>query len=295
MPQRFGVIGCGYVGSAVCRRLRLAGHDVLATTRDRSRFEALKNLGVTPAQLNIASDQADFSFIDQLDGLLISVAPTRKDESYEEVFSKGISNLVQALRQRPEQKPLHITYISTVGVFGDQGGQTVSEGSPLDISHPINRLLINAELALHGLQGGNTTVCTLRLGGIYGPGRDMVSLVKDAAGQRIARDGDHIPAWTHLDDITRGVQFAWDRDLNGTFNLVDDMRLSRRELSNAICEHSGLPPVIWCGAPRGARVVNAVVSNAKIKRQGFSFHSPSMLHRRTLQRSDLSSRVKAHS
>lgn len=281
MTRRFGVIGCGYVGSAVCRRLSFAGHDVLATIRDEARFPRVEALGATPTLLDLASDHANFSFLEELDGLLISVAPTRQEESYEEVFSKGIKNLIQALKICPRHRPLHITYISTVGVFGDQGGQEVGEGSPLDRSHPINRLLIEAEQQLLDLQGPNWSVCVLRLGGIYGPGRDMVSLVQRAAGRQISRDGDHIPAWTHLEDISRGVEFAWSHDLKGTFNLVDDMRLSRRQLSNIICERRGLPPVIWCGAPSGARVVNASVSNAKIKRRGFTFLSPSMLGRST--------------
>ena len=128
MPQRFGVIGCGYVGSAVCRRLRFAGHEVLATIRDEARFPRVEALGATPTLLDLVSDQANFSFLQELDGLLISVAPTRQEESYEEVFSKGIKNLVQALKTCPRHRPLHITYISTVGVFGDQGDKRCARG-----------------------------------------------------------------------------------------------------------------------------------------------------------------------
>lgn len=93
MPQRFGVIGCGYVGSAVCRRLRFAGHAVLATIRDEARFPRVEALGATPTLLDLVSDQANFSFLEELDGLLISVAPTRQEESYEEVFSKESKTL----------------------------------------------------------------------------------------------------------------------------------------------------------------------------------------------------------
>jgi hypothetical protein len=137
--------------------------------------------------------------------------------------------------------------------------------------------LIGSEQQLPGLQDPNRSVCGLRLGGIDGAGRVMVSLAQQAAGRHNSRDGDHMPAWTHLEDISRGVEFDWPHDLEVTFNLVDDMRLSRRRLPDIMCEPRGLHPVIWCGAPSGARVVNTTVSNSKIKRRGFVFLSPSML------------------
>jgi hypothetical protein len=45
----------------------------------------------------------------------------------------------------------------------------------------------------------------------------------------------------HLEGISRGVEFAWSHGLEGTFNLVDGIRLSRRQLSNIICERRGCP------------------------------------------------------
>jgi nucleoside-diphosphate-sugar epimerase len=118
----------------------------------------------------------------------------------------------------------------------------------------------------------------LRLGGIYGPGRDMVSMIKQAAGEQIPKNGNDIPAWSGIFDITNGVSFAFSNKLIGIYNLVDDMQLSRRELSNEICDIDGLPPVIWANenAP-GARSMNAKVTNNKIKSKGFRLSTPSML------------------
>ena len=106
----------------------------------------------------------------------------------------------------------------------------------------------------------------MRLGGIYGTGRDMVSMIKQAAGEQIPKNGNDVPAWSGIFDITNGVSFAFNNQLVGTYNLVDDMQLSRRELSNEICDIDGLPPVIWANENSpGARTMNAKVSNEKIK------------------------------
>ena len=78
--------------------------------------------------------------------------------------------------------------------------------------------------------------------------------------------------------IIRGVEFAFSRQLQGIYNLVDDLQLSRRELSNALCDAKGLPPVIWENQDRSdVRIFNARVSNARLRQMGFRPKVASML------------------
>ena len=148
----------------------------------------------------------------------------------------------------------------------------------MDAHSPVNALLRAAEeLVLH-LSSDNLKICVLRLGGIYGPGRDMVSMIRQAAGQQVPKYGDAVTAWSNIVDITRGIHFAYERQLEGIYNLVDDMQLSRRELSTMICDLDGLPPVLWSHTPSPTeRNMNARVSNTKLKNEGFQLISPSML------------------
>ena len=274
----YGVIGCGYVGSDVAVRMKYAGHRVVGTTRSAERFSELKHLVNEAHQLDLTDPNADFSFLESLDGLLISVAPTQRSEGYDSVFSRGMSTLTRALRCRQSSQPLHVTLISSAGVYGDQQGQSVDEETRLDTSNPANALLASAEDMILSIDRPDTTICVLRLGGIYGPGRNMVAMIQRAAGQQVPKDGNAIPAWSGILDITKGVQFAFDERLQGIYNLVDDMQLSRRELSTVICDREGLPPVLWgYSEPQGSRSLNAKVSNRKIKAAGFALSSPSML------------------
>lgn len=274
----FGVIGCGYVGSDVAVHLKYAGHQLIGTTRSPERMPALQEVVHEAHQLDLTDAAADFTFLEQLDGLLISVAPTQQSEGYNSVFASGLRNLTRALRCRRSTRNLHITLISSAGVYGDQQGNGVNEDSPCDTSNPVNALLASAEDLLRNIDRPDTKICILRLGGIYGPGRDMVAMIRRAAGQQVPKNGNAIPAWSSILDITRGVHFAFQQGLEGTYNLVDDMQLSRRELSTLICDREGVPPVLWGHSePAGARMMNARVSNDKIKAAGFSFQSPSML------------------
>ena len=274
----FSVIGCGYVGSFVAASMKNQGHYVVGTTRSSQRFAELRNVVNEPISLDLAQQDCDFSFLEDQQGLLISVAPTQNGDGYQSVFSSGIRNLARALRCRQSTEPLHVTYISSAGVYGDQQGELVSEESAVDSLNPVNAMLVEAENVLLTIDRPDTKICVLRLGGIYGSGRDMVAMIKQAAGEQIPKNGNDVPAWSGIYDITNGVSFAFSNQLFGTYNLVDDMQLSRRDLSNEICDIDGLPPVIWANENTpGARAMNAKVSNQKIKLEGFRLSSPSML------------------
>lgn len=274
----YSVIGCGYVGSFVAASMKNQGLYVVGTTRTPQRFAELRNVVNEPIALDLAQQDCDFSFLEDQEGVLISVAPTQNGEGYQSVFSNGIRNLARAIRCRQSTRPLHVTYISSAGVYGDHQGQTVTEDSTVDGLNPVNAMLVEAENVLLTIDRPDTKICVLRLGGIYGPGRDMVAMIKQAAGEQIPKNGSDIPAWSGIFDITNGVSFAFSKQLVGIYNLVDDMQLSRRELSNEICDIDGLPPVIWANENMpGARAMNAKVANEKIKSEGFQLSSPSML------------------
>ena len=278
MVNGYGVIGCGYVGTAVAMRMKRAGHAVTATTRSSENVHELRRLMDDVQQLDITDPNLDLSFLADLEGLLISVAPTRQNQSYGDVFAQGMRNLAGALRRRTSTQPLHITYISSVSVYGDQQGREVTEHASVDSSSAVNGMLAAAEELMLDIDRPDTAICVLRLGGIYGPGRDMVAMIREAAGQQVPKNGNAINAWSGLVDIARGVQFVSERKLTGIYNLVDDMQLSRRELSTLICDEEGLPPVLWShGSSANERSINARVSNQKLKDAGFELMSPSML------------------
>ena len=278
MVHGYGVIGCGYVGTAVAMRMKRAGHAVTATTRSPENVHELRRLMDDVQQLDITNPNLDLSFLADLEGLLISVAPTRQNQSYGDVFAQGMRNLAGALRRRTSTQPLHITYISSVSVYGDQQGREVTEQASVDSTSAVNGMLAAAEELMLDIDRPDTAICVLRLGGIYGPGRDMVAMIREAAGQQVPKNGNAINAWSGLVDIARGVQFVSERKLTGIYNLVDDMQLSRRELSTLICDEEGLPPVLWShGSSANERSINARVSNQKLKDAGFELMSPSML------------------
>ena len=281
MAGRFGIVGCGYVGSAVAVHMRSNGFEVTGTTTSPDRLGDLCAVVDHPRIFKACDSSADTSFLDQLDGLLIAMAPTTatyEEDQYRSVYGEAIPSLVRAIQQRTAQRSLHVSYLSSAGVYGDKGGQVVNELTPPDLSNSTNALLAGAESSVLALNSPSVQASVLRLGGIYGPGKNIPDYIRRASGHQVPKNGNHINAWVHLMDIIRGVDFAFQRRLQGLYNLVDDMQMTRRELSNALCDEEGLPPVIWDNHDRpDARIFNARVSNARLRAMGFTPRIASML------------------
>ena len=282
MAGSYGIIGCGYVGSAAALHFRRLGYEVTGTTTGPGRLAELCHVVDYPRLFRAGDATTDLSVLDGLDGVLIAMAPTGNtvaSDQYKAVYGEAVPSLVQAIQSRVGRRPMHVTYLSSAGIYGDQSGQLCNELTPPDRTHPTNALLADAEAAVLSLnQAAETPACVLRLGGIYGPGMDIASHIQAASGQCVPKNGNHINAWIHLQDIIRGVDFAVSRQLQGIYNLVDEMQFTRRELSNALCDSQGLPPVIWENIDRpDARIFNARVSNARLRALGFCPDVTSML------------------
>ncbi len=120
-------------------------------------------------------------------------------------------------------------------------------------------------------------VCILRLGGIFGPDRELLKIYSRVAGTTLPGDGNEPANWIHLDDIVGAVEFARLHRLQGIYNVVNDANLLRREIIDKVCETHHLPKVAWDSSQQSTRLFNAKVSNQKIKDAGFKLIRPEMI------------------
>ena len=199
---------------------------------------------------------------------------TYEEDQYQAVYGKAIPALVEALKHRSSHRPLHVSYLSSAGIYGNQSGELCTELTPPDLSSSTNALLADAESAVLSLNNDSATpACVLRLG-IYG-GQKYFSYILSASGQCVPKNGNHINAWVHLQDIIRGIDF-----IDAVFKAFTTLMTtcSSRAATNALCDEEGLPPVIWENHDRaGARIFNARVSNARLRQLGFRPSISSML------------------
>ena len=279
--ERRAILGCGYVGEAVAKSWKQEGHALWGTTTRRERLPELVDLVENPLVFDSTDPSSSLDFAADLDGILVSFAPSKSSSvelsQYEQTFLGGLQRLIETLNRRPVSSPLQLVHLSSCGVYGNRQGALTSESDPTDSNHPVNSVLVRAEQMIASVRSESIKVCVLRLGGIYGPGRDIPAMLLSAAGGLVQRNGLNVPCWIHRDDIVRGINFAFDQGLNDTYNLVNDTQYNGQELTNRLCERAGLPLAKWLTRDTSDRILNARVSNEKLKQLGFSLSHPCMV------------------
>lgn len=138
--------------------------------------------------------------------------------------------------------PARFVYISTTGVYGDRGGQTVSEATPVNPSNTRSARRVAAEALLADWAGDNDCeLLVLRAPGIYGPGR--LGLERIEAGlpvicEESANPGNRI----HVDDLASCCIAALSTDAPaGIYNVGDDDHRSPTWFTGEVARQSGLP------------------------------------------------------
>lgn len=115
-----------------------------------------------------------------------------------------------------------LCYYSTVGVYGDFGGDWIDETAPLVPRNARSDRRVVAEQAWRDYAAERgVPLAILRLAGIYGPGRSTFDKLAAGTSQRIVKPGQVFNR-VHVADIGRITALAAEARLAGTFNLSDD-------------------------------------------------------------------------
>ncbi len=115
-----------------------------------------------------------------------------------------------------------LCYYSTVGVYGDFGGDWIDETVPLVPRNMRSDYRVVAEQQWRDYAAERGVPLTiLRLAGIYGPGRSTFDKLREGTARRVIKQGQVFNR-IHVEDIARVTLLAGEKRLNGTFNMADD-------------------------------------------------------------------------
>lgn len=252
------IAGCGYVGGALAAKLVDAGDAVTTLRRSATPVPGASllqaNLFSLP-ELRVAIRGATF------DAVVYSASPDgRSDEAYRRAYVEGLGNVLAT------NETTNIILVGSSGIQERGDGEWVDEDTPITPEGFVARRLVEAE-ALVRRRGGTT----LRLAGIYGPGRERLIDNVEAGEASIPEE----PIFTnriHRDDAAgmiahlirqekrRDVYFGCDLE---AAPYGDVLRFIAKELS---------VPAPSTG--EASRRSNKRIRSARIVRSGYKFLYP---------------------
>jgi nucleoside-diphosphate-sugar epimerase len=170
-----------------------------------------------------------------------------------------------------------LIYTGTYSVYGDKNGEWVDENAPVAPANENGQILCETEQVLLGAASETLGVCILRLAGIYGPGREVVTIFSSYAGTTRPGNGEDFINWVHLDDIVEALELVRLKQLQGIYNLANDVPLTTREMFDGLSERHEFANVTWEPSAPQTRPYNARLSIQKIKGEGFQLIYPETL------------------
>jgi nucleoside-diphosphate-sugar epimerase len=263
--------GCGDLGTEAGLRFHALGHRVVGWRRSPAKLPAaIEGAAADLGAPNLPRVPEDTTAV-----VIAVAADSPSEEAYRAAYLDGVRHVLDAM-ERDGVEPERVLFVSSTAVYGDAGGGWVDENTPPAPGGFSGRVLVEAEQLLQArFNGMATTATSLRLGGIYGPGRTrLIDQVRGGSAvipedvrytNRIHRD-DAAAAIVHL--ATMPAQPA------GIYVGVDNHPADLGTVLRFLAAEMGLPepPVGDAGPARGG---NKRCRNERLRSTGFDFTFPS--------------------
>lgn len=234
------IVGCGDVGRRVALAERSNGAQVTALVRSATSAAELEVLGLQTirADLDRAETLVDLPTSSVLIYYFAPPPATGDRDLRLSHFLDAIS--IHAL-------PIRVVLISTSGVYGDCQGAWVNEDRPPHPNSDRGRRRLDAEQQLQDwAKRTGVAVVTLRVPGIYGPGRLPEKRLR--AREPVLREAES--PWSnrvHIFDLVNACIAAGARGRPGAvYNISDGQPSSMTDYFNQVADALGLerPPQI---------------------------------------------------
>jgi len=285
LPARFRrervlVVGCGDVGQRLVRDRHRDGGGPrwLALTSQPENRAALRALGASPMVGNLD----DARTLRRLAGLahrIVHLAPPPGEGDQD----PRTRNLLRSLRRG--RLPRSVVYGSTSGVYGDCGGDWVSETRPLRATTARARRRVDAESSVRSFSVA-TRASVLRIPGIYAPDREggtPLARLQRGSPVLVAQE-DVYTNHIHADDLARACWLAlWRGRARRVYNVNDDSQLRMGDYFDAAAALYGLPLPPRVSRAQAARELSAIQ---------MSFMSESRRLRNTRMKQELRLRLR---
>jgi nucleoside-diphosphate-sugar epimerase len=278
--RRVLVVGAGDIGRRVIAAIA-ARAAVSATTSTRGNRRQLRRLGAVPLSVDLDRRRTLARLPPAWDTLVHCAPPAnhgRRDHR-----TRGLLRALFKVPNRSKSVARAIVYLSTSGVYGDHGGERVTESAPLMASNPRARRRADAERALvRASRRHGARLVILRVPGIYATDRLPLARLRAGTPAILAAEDsftNHIHAADLAAITVRAMRRAATRARPAmrTYNASDNSDMKMGDYFDLVADAFGLPrpprmprdevaravsPMLWSFMRESRRL-----DNTRIKRE----------------------------
>lgn len=271
--MRYFVTGAtGFVGGAVARQLRAAGHDVVAIVRDPAKATELGDLGVDVRSGDVTDRASMNGPMRGVDGVFhiagwYKVGRKGRDRAYA-VNVEGTRNVLELMQELEIAKGV---YTSTLAVYSDTRGRVVDETfvprGPWISVYDRTKWRAHYEVANPMMKAGLPLV-VVEPGVVYGPGDTsqlgaLFHRYLHGKVRAIPRDAAY--CWGHIEDVCRGHLLAMEKGRIGEAYHLAGPRHTLPEAFGIAEKITGIPAPRTLVSRRALRLLAAITRSETLR------------------------------
>ncbi|MEJ8570855.1 SDR family oxidoreductase [Microbaculum marinum] len=230
------IFGLGFSALTLSRRLMAQGWQVAGTVRTPEKAAALRAEGVGAVVFDGREAGRDVpAALAGADHVAVSIPPGEAGDPVLLHHRADLAEWTGAIRW--------LGYLSTLGVYGDHGGDWIDEETVPDPVSPRNARRVAAEhdWRRFGEETG-IPVMIFRIAGIYGPGRNALAKVASGEARRLVKPGQVFNR-IHVADIAGVLEASMRRPrAGGVYNVCDDEPAPPQDVIAYAAELLGVEP-----------------------------------------------------
>lgn len=274
------VLGCGFVGTDLARRLVAGGHHVVGTTTTPEKVEALSVVCSEVQVLRGSDGEAVARASAGCDAIVVTAGPSAAHAMTVEERSATYHDVLVATAESVVSVPgdPHVVMMSSFSVYGDAADHLdeVAEDAPLtDSDDPSPACFQAAErVYLEGAAGRSTVLrCADIFGGDDPPLETKITMAHEMLGGTVPFGASPLFYRVHVLDVSRAIEHVLAGRHTGVFNLTHPgVPPANAELFDRVSAAQGYPPLEYRGE---IAAPSRPISVARLVATGFELrHTP---------------------
>lgn len=260
MNKNIAVLGCGWLGIPLAKRLIELGYIVHGSTQTPSKLSVLKSKGITPflIKLNENDTEGDVKvFLENCHVLIINIPPRLKQHPH----SSFVNKIKSFLAQIDKSINTKVIFVSSTSVFKDTQDISCYD----EFATPNNNLssgiqLVKTENLLLSKPHLNTKI--IRFGGLFGAGRHPAKFLSN----RLLKSPNAPINLIHLEDcIALILKIIHYKGKQLIFHGVHPNHPKKMDYYKSICETKDIGPPLATDYKSDGKIIHSEITSKLLK------------------------------